>query len=154
MPVAIVMSQEGAIPAIIMQDTATDLVKDLAGLVEAPALQDENAARIWLQSMPAPSGWFNTVEEARAHVQRIHQAANPLPGALIQEARKALNMGRAEFATALGYGGNDNTRHKAIFEIENDAINKSSGRPRVLNPNAIERLKALMAEHGLDIATN
>lgn len=153
MPVAIVMSQEGAIPALLMEDTADALVKALAGLAEAPALEGEDAARIWLQGLPAPSGWFNTPAEASAHVKRIHQPAPILSGRTVQEAREALGMSRAAFASALGIGGNDNTRHKSIFEIENESLNRSSGRPRILNPNAVERLKALMAQNQLELAT-
>lgn len=153
MPVAIVMSENEAIPAILSEATAADLVGALAGLKEAPSLGSEEAAREWLQGLPAPSGWFATVEEARAHVKRIHQPVPVLPGAVIQAAREALGLTRAEFASKLGIGGNPNTRHKTIFDIENEAINNSSGKPRVLNPNATERLKALMAESQLEITT-
>ncbi|MGH1415362.1 MAG: hypothetical protein ACRBB0_17875 [Pelagimonas sp.] len=149
MPIAIVMSQSGAIPAIIAEDTTADLVAALTALADAPDLANEGAARLWLQSLPQPSGWFKTAEEARAHVQRMKEDVPILPGAEIAAAREALGLGRAQFASALGMGGNDNTRHKAIFDIENEAINKSSGRPRVLNPNATLRLRALMAENGL-----
>lgn len=153
MPVAIIMPQEGAIPALLMEDTAIDLVKALAGLSEAPPLEGEDAARIWIQGLPAPSGWFNTLAEASAHVKRIHQPPPILSGRAVQEAREALGMSRAVFASALGMGGNDNTRHKSIFDIENEALNKSSGKPRILNPSAVARLKALMAENQLKIAT-
>jgi hypothetical protein len=77
-----------------------------------------------------------------------------LAGATVATARKALGMGRAQFATALGMGGNDNTRHKSIHDIEIEAINKSSGRRRVLNPAAVGRLQALLAEKGLEELLN
>ncbi|MFS4580347.1 hypothetical protein [Phaeobacter sp. C3_T13_0] len=153
MPVAIVMSQKGAIPAIIMQDTAAKLVEALAALVEAPVLKDEDAARIWLQGMPAPSGWFKTVEEARAHVKRMHNSVPTMYGDVVKDARKSLGLSCADFAAALGYNGNHNTRGKTMNDIEHGKLNKSSGRPLTLNPHAVERLKALMAEHGLDLAT-
>ena len=59
-------------------------------------------------------------------------------------------LNRAEFAETLGYDGNTKTRHKTILEIENESLNKATGRPRVLNPIAVRRLQALVAEHGLD----
>lgn len=151
MPIAIVMSLQNAIPAILAEDTAQELVARLQGLQEAPELADEAAARIWLQSLPAPSGWFVSIEEAKAHVKRYHEAVPIIPGATIREAREALGMPRDAFAEALGIGGNPNTRHKTIFDIEREAINKSSGKPRVLNPSAVKRLQALMAERGLDL---
>jgi len=107
---------------------------------------------LWLQVLPAPSGWFGTADEARAHVKRTHQAAPILPDKIVQDAREQLGLSRAAFASRLDKGGNDNTRHKSIFEIETEALNKSSGRARILNPNAVERLKALMAEYELDLA--
>jgi len=137
-----------------MEETAAALIARKQVLTESPALQNEDTARLWLQELPAPSGWFSTADEARAHVKRTHQAAPILPGKMVQDAREQLGLSRALFASRLGMGGNDNTRHKSFFfEIETEALNKSSGRPRVLNPNAVERLKALIAEHGLDLAT-
>lgn len=149
MPVAIIVSENDAIPAIFAEDTSRALLDALKRLSEAPALKTEHEARLWLQSLPAPSGWFGSTQEAKLHVQRIHQDVPILPGAEVARARQALGLGRAEFAKKLGIGGNDNTRHKTIFDIEREAINKSSGKPRVLNPNAVQRLKALMAENGL-----
>jgi hypothetical protein len=154
MPIAIVLSTQGAVPAILAEDTAEDLVARLAALKEAPEFKDQAEARLWLQGLPAPSGWFHTVEEAKAHVQRMQEPAPMLAGATVATARKALGMGRAQFATALGMGGNDNTRHKSIHDIEIEAINKSSGRRRVLNPAAVGRLQALLAEKGLEELLN
>lgn len=150
MPVAIVMSQAGAIPAVLMENTVAELVERLQGLQEAPDLKNADQARQWLQELPAPSGWFNTPKEARAHVRRIHQDVPSLPGEEIRAAREALGLTREDFATRLGYGGNKNTRHKLIFEIENEATDRKSGKLRVMNASATLRLRALMAEHGLE----
>lgn len=149
MPIAIVISAHGAIPAVIEEKTEKGLLKRLADLTEAPALTDADSAREWLQTLPMPSGWFATQAEAMAHVERMQQPTPILPGATVKAAREALQMSRASFAAKLGIGGNDNTRHKAIFEIENESLNKSSGRPRVLNPDATRRLQALLAQHRL-----
>ncbi|MBT3142926.1 hypothetical protein KL867_17795 [Ruegeria litorea] len=150
MPVAIVMSNHGAIPAVLMEDTAAALIKRLQSLEGTPELKTDDQARQWLQEQPHPSGWFSTPSEARAHVKRTHEATPVLSGEEVSTARKALGMSREEFATALGYGGNSNTRHKLIFEIENEATDRKSKKLRIMNASATLRLRSLMAEHGLD----
>ncbi|WP_406644712.1 hypothetical protein QEZ52_12625 [Aliisedimentitalea scapharcae] len=94
MPIAIVTSLLHPIPAILAEDTGRGLIARLQGLHKAPELTDEHSARIWLQSLPAPSGWFVSIEEAKAHVKRCHQGAPTIPGATIREAREALGMAR------------------------------------------------------------
>lgn len=149
MPVAIIMSMQNRVPAIIQEDTALALVERLNTLEEANNLNGIHEAQEWLQTLPWPSGWFDTAKAAHDHVQRAHQGVEILSGEFIRKAREKLGMSRAAFADAIGMGGNANTRHKQIHEIENEKINPSSGRPRVLNPNATLRLRALLAEHEL-----
>ncbi|EBA18416.1 hypothetical protein RSK20926_11874 [Roseobacter sp. SK209-2-6] len=151
MPIAIIISHEDIAPAILQEDKAADLLKAINALTVTPDLGNEDSARLWLQEQPAPSGWFNTLEEAQAHVRRCHNPVPILPGKVIQRTREAMGMTRAEFARALGIGKTDKNRHTEIFNIEIEKINKSSGRPRVLNPKATERLMALAAEHGLNL---
>lgn len=154
MPVAIVISRGDIIPAILYEESVVALVARLQSLAEAPALRSEQEARIWLQSLPEPSGWYDTPEEAKAHVVRLKQDAPILPGATVEKARKALGLSRFKFGEALGMGGNQNTINKSIAEIEGEALHKTTGKTRVLNPIATRRLFALLAEEGLSEILN
>ena len=77
MPIAIAFSTTGAIPGVIYEDTSEALVRALRKLKEAPALETEEDARLWLQSLPAPSGWFASTREAKAHLKRWQEAERP-----------------------------------------------------------------------------
>ncbi len=146
MPVAIVVSEGNAIPAIFAEDTERALLEALRDIDRAPELKSANAAREWLQALPQPSGWFATAAEASAHVQRIHRPVPAPTGQEVRTARESLGMSRAEFATALGFGGNDNTRHKLVHDIEVEAVDRKSGKQRILNAQATLRMRALVSE--------
>lgn len=153
MPVALVFSRQDVIPAIIYEDTADLLVDRLRALKAAPELSDEQEARQWLQSLPMPSGWFSTIDEASAHVQRLNKDTEILPGAEVKAARQELGLTQAEFAQALGLGGNPDTRRRLIRAIEGEEVEKKTGKPRYLGVTATQRLLALMAARGLETAT-
>ncbi|MEP3778559.1 MAG: helix-turn-helix transcriptional regulator [Shimia thalassica] len=63
-------------------------------------------------------------------------------GKAVSEARDALSMSRADFAEAIGYAGNPNTRHKTIWEIEKGE--------KSLRPDAVRALRALLADRSID----
>ncbi|MBU2941427.1 helix-turn-helix transcriptional regulator [Shimia thalassica] len=65
-----------------------------------------------------------------------------LLGEAVSEARVALSMSRADFAEAIGYAGNPNTRHKTIWEIEKGE--------KSLRPDAVRALRALLADRSID----
>ncbi|WP_299686650.1 hypothetical protein [uncultured Tateyamaria sp.] len=150
MPVAIVMSNGSAIPAVLSENTESALLDALRNLSDAPALKTAHEARQWLQSLPAPSGWFGSPTEARAHVQRMHEPVPAPSGDEVRHARESLSMSRADFATALGFGGNTNTRHKLMHDIEVEAVDRKSGRQRVLNAQATMRMRALLSDASID----
>jgi DNA-binding transcriptional regulator YiaG len=117
MPVAIAVFDDGTIPAILAEDDAGALVRALRALRPAPSLSDEAAARLWLAGLPPPSGWFADSAEARAHLAAI-RAEEAMPPAELAAIRAALGLTRAAFGAAIGYQGNDNTRHKQVWEME------------------------------------
>lgn len=129
MPVAIVVLDDGTIPAIYVEKTDALLAARLATLNAAEEIEDPRTARLWLSSLPEPSGWFENVEEAKAFVARTRRPST-MEGAELRKIREALGMTRAEFAEALGFKGNENTRHKQIFEMENGAKPIMSERAR------------------------
>lgn len=143
MKLAIVVTAEmNAIPAIFYGDTVADLLAQIRPLAGTPALQDEEAARAWLATLPEPSGLFLSEEEAKAHLARIRDArpADISPDD-VQAVRAKLKMTRADFAEALGIGGNSNTRHKVMWEFE-------TGKKPVSLVLA-RKIRSLAAENGL-----
>lgn len=149
MPVAIALLPGGIIPGIFAADDAGELLATMRGLVGAPDLPDVVAARAWLLTLPEPSGWFSTIAEANAHLDRLQAEDQTMTGANVQAAREALGLGRAEFAETIGFTGNANTRNKTIWQIETGQDGK------VLGPKPTRRLRALMAQRGLSaIAKN
>jgi len=145
MPIAIVMSENGTIPAVLAQSTAEALISALRCLEAAPALETAQDARNWLLRLPEPSGWYDTPEEAHARLDQMRQGPDFAPDE-IKAARKALGLSQAEFASALGYGGNDNTRKGITFDME-------KGKRR-MNPEACRQLRRLLAAGGLRNATD
>jgi DNA-binding XRE family transcriptional regulator len=135
MPIAIAIGPGGIIPAILQQDRADNLLAQLRGMVFAPTLADVDAARVWLTSQPEPSGWYETAAEVQAVLARMQRESDMTPEQ-IAEARTRLGMSRADLALAIGIGGNSNTRHKRIFDIE-------AGKG-LLNPSATRALRALL----------
>lgn len=146
MPIAIVLLPSGIIPGIFSDDDASRLLATLRGLSGAPVLPDVATARAWLLSLPEPSGWFDTTAEATAHLDRLQADEPPMNGADVLAAREALGLGRAEFAEAIGFVGNPNTRNKTIWQIETGQDGK------VLGPKPARRLRAILARQGLTVA--
>lgn len=141
MPIAIVLSETDVIPAILVEADAHQLVAQLRALRATPAtVTDEETARVWLQTLPEPSGWFTGMAEANAHLDRMAREPDMTP-AEIAAARESLGLTRVALAEAVGIGGNDNTRHKRMWEIE-------QGQAR-LNPTATRRLRALLARKAI-----
>ncbi|MFC0159559.1 hypothetical protein [Mameliella alba] len=137
MSVAIVLSAEGQLPDLFVEDTTEMLLARLQGLAEAPAISDIHAARLWLTGLPEPSGWFNTVPEALAYTERLKRQARA--GAEeVATARQTLRLSRADFAACLGIGGNPNTRHKFNFEVENGQKKLSAPATRIMHALLIE----------------
>lgn len=146
MPIAIVFTGADVVPGIFKRDTDADLLKDLAGLQGAPALRDVVAAKEWLVSLPEPSGWFDTAKEALAHTERLKDQARA-GGDEVKAARAALGgLGRDKFADLVGIGGNKNTRHKFIYEVE---IGKT-----LLSIHATRSMRALLAQDGIENAVH
>lgn len=142
MPIAIVFTGADVVPGIFKRDTDADLLKDLANIKGAPALQDVGAAKQWLVTLPEPSGWFDTTTEALAHTERLKDEARA-GGEEVKAARAALGgMGRAKFAELVGIGGNDGTRHKFIYEVE-------TGKKQ-LSVSATRQMRAVLAQAGLE----
>lgn len=151
MPIAIVFSANGAIPAVLQEDNSKALVAALNGLAEAPELTNEEAARVWLKSLAMPSGWFASVAEARAELARWKEETPPLTKEQVKAARNALGMSQAAFADAIGIGGKTETQRRFLTAVEKGEIQAKTGTVRVLGVDATRRLRALMAEKGLNI---
>ncbi len=141
MPIAIVLSQVGNIPAVLSHDNDAELLAAINALQEAPQLADRPAAEEWLAGLPAPSGWYPNADAAKARVAAMAQPLDVTPDQ-IKEARKSLGLSQAEFATAIGLGGNDQTRKSTVFDME-------KGKRR-MNPQLIGKMTALLAKAGLD----
>lgn len=143
MPIAIVFTGADVVPGIFKRDTDAGLLMDLAGIKGAPIIADIVAAKEWLVSLPEPSGWFDTVAEALAHTERLKHEARA-GGDEVRAARDALGKSRADFATLVGVGGNDNTRHKYMFEVEKGT--------KQLSVQATRSMRAILAQAGLNKA--
>ncbi len=68
MPVAIVMHCKNTIPAVLHDVSDDQLLHRLQEFSDAPHDLVEETARLWLLSLPAPSGWFNSIADARSHI--------------------------------------------------------------------------------------
>ena len=73
MPLAIVFADNEIMPSIWSEDTEEILLQRLNSIVFAPELADVNSAREWLASLPEPSGWFATTQEAANYTARLKQ---------------------------------------------------------------------------------
>jgi hypothetical protein len=118
MPIAIVYRAGGAIPAILSEASDELLAARIATLPNTPSAASVPAVREWLATLPEPSGWFATIGEAQAHMARLRDDGPTMSGDELRRIRESLDMGRAEFGAALGFAGNENTRHKQVFEME------------------------------------
>lgn len=137
MPVAVVVSTAGAMPAIFSEPDDAALVARLGSVRDAPALDGPDGARAWLARMPWPSGWYASTDDALARIRQV-TLVEPMTGAEVAAARSALGLSRAAFASAIGFGGNDNTRHKHVWQVERGDIQ--------LSLEATRRLRAVLAE--------
>lgn len=140
MPVAIVYTGPDVIPGVFTDDDPEALRKVITGLPAAPNLPDVVSARLWLAGLPEPSGWFETAAEAFAHTERLKAQARATASEVVA-ARDNLGLSRAAFADRIGIGGNDNTRHKFIFEVEKGK--------KELSVAATRAMRALLAEDAL-----
>ncbi|MDO6799347.1 helix-turn-helix domain-containing protein [Shimia thalassica] len=143
MPVAIAIFESDVVPAVLMHDSDQALLAALRALKPAPDLHDTTAAKAWLAGLAQPSGWYDSPEAAKAETARLRKSER-LTGPAVSEAREMLGLSRADFAAAIGYAGNPNTRHKTMWEIEKGE--------KSLRPDAVRALRALMADHSLDAA--
>ena len=137
MPVAIIMSKIGNIPAVIFENEEEDLLEYLKELIESPKLANIEDARVWLASLPAPSGWFESLRLAKAATEALKVPIDATPDE-IKKARQFLSMSQTEFARALGVGGNNNTVRKIAFEWE-------KGTKR-MNEQAVKKRRAIVLE--------
>ncbi len=116
--IAVAFQNSGAMP-VLFGDKNMDVVIDmLSSLKDAPDLPDETAAREWLATLPYPSGLFLSEAEAEAYITREKNVAAFVTADDLAEIRSKLKMTRQHFGSELGYGGNSNTRHKFIYELE------------------------------------
>ena len=100
----------------------------------------------WLLTQPRPSGWYAT---RAAAIEESARTANPekrevfmLTPKSVRAARQALGMTKVQFGKALGFGGNQNTVNKAVYDIEHK-------KDKPLRRDKQEILFGLMAAHGL-----
>ncbi|WP_146620007.1 hypothetical protein [Acuticoccus sediminis] len=140
MPVAIVFHDDGTVPALFSEKSDKLLAARIGALPGAPPNADIASLRAWLASLPDPSGWFGSVEEAKAYVARV-RAEHVMGKDELRSIREATGLSRAAFGEALGFGGNDNTRHKQVFEMESGA--------KPIMPERARRARALFAENEL-----
>ncbi len=145
MPVAIVIWDSDVIPAVLMEKTDSDLLASLRAMKHSPDISDVNAARAWLSTLPAPSGWYTDTAAAMAETARMRND-DRMTGEPVAVARNALGLSRAELAERIGYNGNSNTRHKTMFEVEKG--------DKSLSPQATRALRGLLAEHGIAELSN
>jgi len=139
MPVIIII-REDVIPAILMEETESKMLNALNGLADTPHLASIQDAKEWLAQFQQPSGWYDSPALAKAEIARLKDGER-LSGVFVREARELLGLSRAAFATAIGYGGNDNTRHKTMFQVE--------GGEKSLSPQASRILRGLLAKKSL-----
>lgn len=118
MPLVIVMNAD-AIPAIVTDAKAENVVRQIAGFKEAPSgLATEQDARAWLATLPSPSGWYSDAAEARAVIAQMRRNEPPMPPAELEAIRTRLDLTREAFGALIGYAGNSNSRHKQVWEME------------------------------------
>lgn len=137
MPLAVVFSHGNAVPAVISEPTDDAMLRALEALQDAPTLPDTHAARMWLLSQPVPSGLYDNPTEAKASIAQFLALDPEMSGDEMQSIRKGLGLSRAAFATLLGFGGNDNTRHKHVFDMENGK--------KTIMPEKARRARAIAA---------
>jgi len=149
MPLAIVFNGSDIIPTILYQDTDSELLKALKALKESPSLKTIEEAKGWLYTLDEPSGYFATIKDAKSYTERLKSEKRATPEE-VKEARQQLGLSRAEFAEKIGVGGNGNTRHKFIHSVENQIPNSKSGQPPQLSVVSTKRMRALLAEKGME----
>ncbi len=149
MPIAILISDAGNIPAILQERGAALLLRRLQTLAEFP--DDVNtaaAARVWLRSKAPPSGWYDSEDEAMAAIHQLRQRLT-YTGAPVRRARENLGqamgldkpLSRVHFAELLGYEGKARNNGDIIGQIERGK--------RVMGREKSARLNAVLVEYGL-----
>lgn len=74
MPIAIVIDQSKVVPEVLTAKDTETLVSELQGLTNTPAtVVNEQTVRLWLKSLPPPSGWFESASEVRDFLARSRQ---------------------------------------------------------------------------------
>jgi hypothetical protein len=105
MPIAVVLP-ENTPPAILEEATETALFDAVCALAATPdaAKESPEALRAWLDTLPPPSGWFASVEDAAAYKKKSQFARD---SRLLATARKQLGYTQREMTGALGLVDND-----------------------------------------------
>lgn len=105
MPIAVIIDPKNRhIPAILKEDTPEELVGAMRRIVTVPESVDcVTAARVWLAGLPHPSGWFETLAEAEAYLQRGAEACEPMSGEELRKIREIMNLSQDAFGRAVGF---------------------------------------------------
>ncbi|MCK7611948.1 hypothetical protein [Roseibium sediminicola] len=100
MPVAVIISPN-AIPSIHAADDDTSLFDALCELkiVPADAKSDPDSLKTWIDTLPAPSGWFADVEEAKAFQKRVQMEQD---AKLVKDARDHFGISSRELTALIG----------------------------------------------------
>jgi DNA-binding transcriptional regulator YiaG len=134
MPLAVVYTgAPGELPVVLSEQTDELLAQRIRSMwPNAP----ENLP-LWLLSLPQPSRWFETREDAIAALDAMVKGPPPMTGEEVLAIRTQVGMSRAKFGAAIGLMGNANSRNKHVFEME-------KGTKRVTDAYA-RRARALQA---------
>lgn len=119
MPLAIVMYKSDALVDVVFGSTDAEVFAGLSDIQGAPRFIEQLQARLWLLTLPFPSGWYETIEEAKGRLEQLERH-DPMSGYELTCIRARLGRTRAEFAERLGFKGTANTRHKQIWEMEKE----------------------------------
>lgn len=70
MPVAVAVFSD-TIPGIWVEDSDSALLERLKDLPAAPELTTLGSAQKWLATLPAPSGWYDSISQAKAATDQM-----------------------------------------------------------------------------------
>lgn len=116
------------------------MIARLGELTSFPKQIEHDAdAREWLLSQPWPSGWHDTIDQARAAVRQLADESE-MTGAEVVAARKELGLSRAQFGACIGYKGNSNTAHKQVWEMEKGIKPVTPARARAIRAAVAGRI--------------
>ncbi len=123
MPIAIIFA-DNHLPIIVERDNEEQLIDAIIKLPIAPSEHEQAKILQWLESLPPPSGYYETRAEAKLVAKRAKslalRTAPLLTGEQIRDARKKLGLSRVKFAYAIGFNGNRNTVNKTVYSLETD----------------------------------